>query len=73
MNISSIVAPQKGDLVLIQGTLINNTVHPYKVAEVKEVDGDLEIILDKRKNVWFSWNLYMNGNSWITDYKLITP
>ena len=73
MQIDTITQPQKGDLVLVQGTITIDRVESYRVAEVKLVDGDAEIILNKRRNVWFSWNGYMSGKSWVTDCRVVFP
>ena len=73
MQIDTITAPQKGDLVLVQGTITASKVEAYRVAEVKNVGGSLEVILNKRRNVWFDWNCYMSGKSWVTDCRVVTP
>lgn len=73
MQIDTITVPKKGDLVLVQEAVPANRVQAFKVAEVKIVDEDTEIILQKRNNIWFSWNAYMTGKSWVTDCRVVTP
>jgi hypothetical protein len=73
MQIDTITQPQKGDLVLIQGTITVDRVEPYRVAEVKETPDGTEIILNKKRNVWFNWGTYMSGKSWVTDCRVVFP
>lgn len=73
MQIDTITAPKKGDLVLVQGIGKPPKVEAYRVAETKIVEGDIEIILNKRRNIWFSWNTYMAGLSWIKDCRVVKP
>ena len=73
MQINTITAPKKGDLVLVQGIGKPPKVEAYRVAETKIVEGDIEIILDEHRNVRFSWDTYMSGKSWVTDCRVVTP
>lgn len=59
-----------GDLLVVQSN--DGKIHAHKVEEVKEVDGDTEIILRKRGNIWFSLTRYFEGLSWIKEVRLIT-
>ncbi len=61
----------QGDLLIVQSN--DGKIHAHIVAEVKEVDGDEEVILKKAGNVWFSRNRYHEGLSWIKEVRLVTP
>ena len=67
------VCPRKGDLVLIQGTVTADRVEPYRVALVKDMPNGPEIILNRRRNVWFDWRKYLAGQSWVTDCRVVLP
>ena len=61
--------PKRGDLVLVSGKFPNNddNVQLYRISEVKAYDGYTEVILFPRKNIWFQWERYLSGKSWVTD------
>lgn len=67
--------PKKGDLVLVQGKFPNSddNVQLYRISDVKTVDGYREVILFPRKNIWFSWDQYQSGTSWVTDILAVSP
>ena len=63
-----------GSLLLIKGR--KNKADPFtikacKVLQLKEVEGDIEIILDTRRNVWFSYYKYLDGASWVRKCLLV--
>lgn len=61
----------KGDLLIVQDK--DGAIQYHKVHEVKQVDGDEEVILQKRGNIWFSRNRYNEGGSWVKEVRLVTP
>lgn len=75
MQIDTITQPKTGDLCLVQGhpNHSDGKVNAYRVVCVKSVDGDVEIVLNRRLNIWFSWNKYMTGKSWVIDCRVVLP
>lgn len=59
---------RKGALVIVEGP---DFLKSFTVQEVKTVDGDEEIILRKRDNVWFSMTAWAEGRSWIKDIRRV--
>lgn len=63
---------KKGDYIHIIGkNPIDSQV--IRVAEILDVDGHEEILLNKRKNTYFITNMLINGESWVKSAKIWTP
>jgi len=71
--IKSRICPTINDLVLVQSKRDDayDNIELYRIADVKSVGGDLEIILFPRKNIWMSWNQYLAGKSWVKDIQIV--
>lgn len=59
---------RKGDFVIVEGP---DFLKSFTVREVKTVEGDEEIILRSRDNVWFSSTALVEGRSWIKDARRV--
>jgi len=58
----------KGDLLLVEGP---DFVKMFTVRQVKHIDGDKEIILQIRGNIWFSLHGFLQKRSWIKDVRKV--
>ncbi len=58
-------APKKGDVLIIQTKKSGRKNILVLVKDVINVDGDFEIILNKRTNSYFIWSMYFKGESWV--------
>tara|TARA_B100002049_G_C15876306_1_gene289691 strand:+ start:146 stop:436 length:291 start_codon:yes stop_codon:yes gene_type:complete len=60
----AIKVPRKGDLLIIQ----TKKSGKLKIAcEVKSVVNGNEVVLQKSTNSFFNWDMYLNGESWVTN------
>jgi len=64
---------QEGDMVLINPKNENDLqFERFTIQEMIECkNGDLEVILDKELNKYFSVSMYQDGTSWVKDVYLI--
>lgn len=61
---------KQGYMLIVTGdTLINEPVKAQKV-KVSESDGT-EVIIDKRRNRFFNLGMYLKGQSWVKEVKVI--
>ena len=58
--------PKKGDAIVIETKRNKGKKVVLKVSEVVvNSDGHFEVIISKRKNKYFNWNMYHAGDSWV--------
>jgi hypothetical protein len=72
MKIAKVTAEtdlKKGDLLLVEGPI--SGIVAYTIKQVKGFTGDKEIILNVRKNTWFSLNKYLARESWAKDVRIV--
>ena len=58
-------APKSGDLLVIKTNKSGSKLISCQVKEVLKVGDDVEIILQKSTNSFFSWKMYRHGESWV--------
>ena len=60
----------KGDTLIISGgTMINEPVKAHMV-KVSETDG-IEVTFDKKLNKYFNLGVYLKGESWVKEVKIV--
>lgn len=57
--------PKKGNLLIIQTKKSGDKKILVSVKDVIKSGDGFEIILNKRTNSYFIWNMYMSGESWV--------
>lgn len=61
---------KQGDMLVVTGDTLMN--EPVKAQIVKVSDGDgTEVIIDKRRNRFFNLGMYLRGQSWVKEVKVI--
>lgn len=60
---------QPGNIVIVKDEM---GLDVYKALEVKTVEDHTEVILDRRKNIYFSVEKFLEGKSWVKDVGVVT-
>lgn len=61
---------KEGDTLIITGDILKN--EPFKVEMIKISDQDgTEIIIDKKQNRYFNLDMYLKGESWVKEVKIV--
>lgn len=65
-NLNATIAPPKSGDVLVIATKRNKNEKVIVVAKdvLNHSDG-VEVILQKGRNKYFNWNMYLDGSSWV--------
>lgn len=70
IDVKELTDIKKGDIIIITGDTLKN--EPVKVQMVKVSDSDgTEIIFNKKMNKFFNLGMYLKGNSWVKELKVI--
>lgn len=58
-------APKAGDVIVIETKRYKGERVVLRVAEVLNWGDGCEIVVNKRKNKYFNWGMYLKGESWV--------
>lgn len=61
---------EKGDTLIITGDTLKNEPVKAQIVKVSDNDGT-EVIFDKKMNRFFNLGMYLKGNSWVKDLKVV--
>ena len=72
-QVPNLEAIKKGDRLLIAGRFATGEpIQLHKVADVKVSTTDgVEIILNRRKNIYFNLGMYLTGASWVKQVYIV--
>ena len=59
---------KSGDLLLIA---IDTGVAAYTIKQILQLVGMREVILNRRKNTYFNLEMYLAGESWVKDARIV--
>jgi len=60
----SVISICRGDTVVIQDKRGNRFIHTVKEV-LHKGSGKEEVLLKRKKNVYFIWAMYLEGDSWV--------
>jgi Icc-related predicted phosphoesterase len=70
IDVKTITDIKEGDMLIITGDTLKN--EPVKVQIVKvSINNGTEIIFDKKMNRYFNLGMYLQGDSWVKELKII--
>lgn len=59
------IPPKKGDVIVIETKKSKGKRVLCSVKDVININGDVELVLNKATNSYFIWSLYEKGESWV--------
>lgn len=62
---------KEGDTLIITGDTLKNEAVKAQIVKVTEQDGT-EIIFDKKMNRFFNLGMYLKGESWVKECKIVS-
>lgn len=57
--------PKVGDVLVIKTKRNKNQMVMVVVKDIISQGGEVEIILQKCRNKYFNWNMYLDGTGWV--------
>lgn len=57
--------PKKGDTIVIETKRNKGRKVILTVDEIVRMDGCVEVIIQSKRNKYFNWDMYKNGESWV--------
>jgi hypothetical protein len=61
---------KQGDMLIITGDTLKNEPVKAQIVKVTPNDGT-EVIIDKKMNRYFNLGMYLKGESWVKEVKII--
>lgn len=70
LEVKDITDIKQGDTIIITGDTLKNEVVKAHIVKVSDKDGT-EIIFDMKMNKYFNLGMYLEGNSWVKELKIL--
>jgi NAD-dependent SIR2 family protein deacetylase len=69
-DVKTLTDIKQGDTLIITGHTLKNEPVKAQIVKVTEQDGT-EIIFDKKQNRFFNLGMYLEGESWVKELKIV--
>jgi Icc-related predicted phosphoesterase len=70
-DVKTLTDIKQGDTLIITGDTLKNEAVKAQIVKVSEHDGT-EIIIDKKNNRFFNLGMYLKGESWVKECKIVS-
>lgn len=61
---------KQGDTLIVTGDTLKNEPVKAQIVKVSHSDGT-EVIIDRKKNRYFNLGMYLKGESWVKELKVV--
>ncbi len=69
-DVKTITDIKQGDTLIVTGDTLKNEAVKAQIVKVSPNDGT-EVIIDRKNNRYFNLGMYLEGNSWVKELKVV--
>lgn len=69
-DVTTITDIKQGDTLIVTGDTLKNEALKAQIVKVSPSDGT-EIIIDRKNNRYFNLGMYLKGESWVKQVKVV--
>lgn len=69
-DVKTLTDIKQGDTLILTGDTLKNEAVKAQIVKVSPSDGT-EVIIDRKKNRYFNLGMYLKGESWVKELKVV--